>query len=114
MNFSIKIASLLILISITLLSAMPIALASTIDRDSPIRTLSDIERVLNDIVEIIYIIFFIVAIFFILIAAFSFLTAQADPEKINIAYKRIFYAAIAIAIALISIGVEKIILDILN
>ncbi len=79
-----------------------------------IETADDVIRVLGNIVGWTYQIFFIVAVFFILIAAFSFLTAKADPEKIKTARSQIFYAVIAIAIALISIGADMIVKSILE
>ena len=76
--------------------------------------MNDVIRVLNNIVSWTYIIFFIVATFFILIAAFNFLTARENPEKIKTAKDQLLYAAIAIAIALMSSGIKAIVLDILS
>ncbi|MEK7162670.1 MAG: hypothetical protein AAB696_00005, partial [Patescibacteria group bacterium] len=61
------------------------------------------------IVKYTYTIFFFVAIFFIIIAAFTYLTAGDDAIKIGSAHKQIFWAVIAIAIALVSIGAATII-----
>lgn len=81
----------------------------TMAADSPIDSTDDIFRVLSDVVQYIYTIFFIVAVIFILFAAFSFLMAKGDPEKINSARNQILWACVAIAIALVSVGVAAII-----
>ena len=76
---------------------------------SPVTKVDDILIILNNIVKIMYRAFFIVAIGFVILAAFNYLTGSDDPEKIKSATKRIMYAAIAIAVALISVGANKII-----
>jgi len=82
--------------------------------DCPIQSINDIYNILAKIVQYTYEIFFIVAVLFILFAAFTFLTAQGDPQKIISAKKQIFWASVAIAIALLSVGAEAIIKDILS
>lgn len=69
----------------------------------------DIFRILTKIVKYTYTTFFFVAIFFIIIAAFTYLTAGDDTAKISSAHKQIFWAVIAIAIALVSMGAAQII-----
>lgn len=58
--------------------------------------------------------FFIVAIIFIIIAAFNFLTAQGDVEKVKNARNQILWAAVAIAVALISTGIVEIVKSIVD
>ncbi len=77
--------------------------------DCPIKAPSDVFKILAKAVRYVYTIFFIVAIIFILVAAFNFLTAQGEPEKIKSARNQVFWAVIAIAIALISVGAAQII-----
>lgn len=85
------------------------AYAAGAPQDSPIKGVNDVIRILNDVVKWVYAIFFIIAVLFILFAAFSFLTSEGNPEKAKEAQKQILYAAIAIAIALLSVGFSLII-----
>ena len=57
--------------------------------------------------------FFIVAVGAVLLAAFTYLTAKDDPEKIKSATKQILWASVAIAIALVSVGANVIIKDLI-
>jgi phosphoglycerol transferase MdoB-like AlkP superfamily enzyme len=82
--------------------------------DSPIKTPEAIFEILAGILRYAYTIFFIVAVIFILVAAFNFLTAKDNPEKIKGARSQILWAAVAIAIALISVGVARIIQEFLE
>ena len=75
----------------------------------PIQSPEGIAQILGRIVSWTYTIFFIVAVFFILVAAFNFLFARGDPEKIKSARSQILWAAVAIAVALISVGAAQII-----
>ncbi|KKR89198.1 MAG: hypothetical protein UU85_C0004G0038 [Candidatus Wolfebacteria bacterium GW2011_GWA2_42_10] len=74
-----------------------------------IKEVSDLVGILTKVLAWIYTILFIIAIIFILIAAFTYLTAQADPEKIKTATRQIMWAAVAIAVALISVSINVII-----
>lgn len=76
---------------------------------SPISTPDQIFSILVKIIKYAYTIFFIVAVLFILIAAFNFLTARGDPTKITSARSQIFWAIVAIIIALLSVGAAQII-----
>jgi len=78
-------------------------------QESPVKSIDDVMNVLKSIVNVMYTAFFIVAIMFIILAAFNYLTAQDDPEKIKSATRQIMWAAVAIAVALISVGFNKIV-----
>lgn len=88
--------------------------AENLAQDSPIKTPEKIFDILAGILRYAYTIFFIVAIVFILIAAFNFLTAKDNPEKVKSARSQLMWAAVAIAIALISVGAANIILRFLE
>lgn len=75
----------------------------------PVNSVSDIFNILKKIVQYTYIAFFFIAVLFILLAAYNFLFARGDATKIKDARNEILYAAIAIAIALISVGAAQII-----
>jgi hypothetical protein len=57
--------------------------------------------ILTRIVTWIYTIFFIIAVAFILLAAFQYLMSK-KPDDIQLVHRRLIYAAVAIAIALLS------------
>ncbi len=77
--------------------------------DCPVTGINDVMNILTKIVNVLYTAFFIVAIGFVILAAFSYLTGGDDPEKIKSANHKIIYAAISIAVALISVGANEII-----
>ncbi len=70
-------------------------------------------NILGSVVTWVYRVFFIVAVLFIIFAAFNYLTGADDPEKIKSAHSQLIYAAIAIAVALLSVGFVAIIKDFL-
>jgi hypothetical protein len=78
-------------------------------KDSPIKDIGQLMNILRSIVNVLYTAFFIVAIGFVILAAFDYLTGSDNPEKIKGASKKIVYAAIAIAVALLSVGANAII-----
>lgn len=76
---------------------------------TPIKDIQGVMNILTNIVNYMYTAFFIVAIAFVLLAAFNYLTAQDDAEKIKSATRQIMWAAVAIAVALMSVGFNKIV-----
>lgn len=72
-------------------------------------TVAGVYDVLETVFQVIYTVFFIIAAIFILIAAFKYLTAQGDPEKVGAARQMLVYAVIAIAVALVAIGITQVI-----
>lgn len=83
-------------------------------QESPVKTSQGLIDVAAGIVKWIYIIFFIVAVMFILFAAFNYLTAGGQPEKVKASHDQLIYAAIAITIALLAVGAQAIIKDVLK
>ena len=81
---------------------------------SPIKNIEGLITILNKIVVLMYRALFIVAIGFVILAAFTYLTGGDDPEKIKSATHKIIYAAIAITVALISVGANVIIKDLIG
>jgi len=76
---------------------------------SPISTDTELLNVIAGVVKWVYTIFFVVAVVFILFAAFNYLTAGGQPEKVKSAHTQLIWAAVAIAIALLSVGAVQII-----
>jgi uncharacterized membrane protein len=74
-----------------------------------IKQIDDIIQILNNIVRWLYIIFFILAVLFVLLAAFNYLTAQGDEEKVGKAKKQIWFAVIAVIVALLATSVIPIV-----
>lgn len=103
-----KTTSLLILVILTILTVAPSVSYAAVE------TPEDVLRVINKVGQYMFTAFFIVAIIFIIIAAFNFLTAQGDVEKVKNARSQVLWAAVAIAVALISTGVVKIVENILE
>ncbi len=83
-------------------------------QESPIKTAGGLLNVIANIVRWVYILFFIIAVLFILFAAFNYLTAHDQPDKLKSAHDQIIYAAIAIAVALLAVGVTAIIQNFLQ
>jgi amino acid transporter len=51
-----------------------------------------------------YTLIFIFAVVFILLAAYTFVTSSGDEKKVEKAKKQIWYAVIAVAVALLSVS----------
>lgn len=83
--------------------------AEELAKNSPIKEPGQIFTILARVLQYTYTAFFIVAVIFIIVAAFNFLTAKDNPEKIKSARSQITWAAVAIAIALLSVGAATII-----
>lgn len=82
--------------------------------DEPVSSVTDVFNLLSNIFTILYSLFFAVAAFFILYGGFLYLTAGGDSEKVGRAKNLLIYAAVAIAIAIVSLGVDNIVLDIIQ
>lgn len=70
--------------------------------------------VLNTVVTWLFTIFLIVAVIFVILAAFKYLTSGGDPEKVKEASRNLVFAAVAIAVALLSISVRFLVQDFLG
>jgi len=74
-----------------------------------VETVGGLVGILASVVIWIYYIFFVVAVLFVILAAFGYLTSGGQPEEIKTVHKRLMYAAIAIAVALLSVSVNLIV-----
>ncbi|MEK7162671.1 MAG: hypothetical protein AAB696_00010 [Patescibacteria group bacterium] len=81
---------------------------------SPINKPENFLTAIAKAVQYIYALFFIVAVAFILFAAFDYLSGGDNTEKIKTAHKKLTYAAIAIAVALLAVSFRVIILQFLQ
>ncbi len=73
------------------------------------QTVPGLLNVVAGVVRVIYIVFFILAVMIFLFVAFEYLMSQGEPEKIKKAQDWLIYAAVAVVIALIAVGVGVII-----
>ena len=107
-----KISSAIIVASLVL---PVLAGAQFLDRPSGERfTIGDVLRILNLFVSWIFSIFLIVAVIFLLIAAFQYLTSGGDPTRVGAATRSVIYAAVAIAVALLSASLEFIVRELIG
>ena len=80
-----------------------------IETESPITEPEGFLDVAAGVVKWVYTIFFAVAVMYVLFAAYNYLSGPGEPEKIKKAHSQLIYAAIAIAVALLSVGFVAII-----
>ncbi len=74
----------------------------------------DILQIITNIVNWVFAIFLAISALFIIMAAFQFLTAGGDSTKVSSARDKLLYAAIGIAVAMLSRAVVPIVKNILN
>jgi len=85
---------------------------STLLPSPPIKKLSNLG--IESLVIWLIGIFWILAVGFIIWAAFTFLFADGDEGKVGEAKKRLLYAVIAAAVALLSTGIDMIVENLLT
>ena len=85
-----------------------------ITQASPISDVNGGIAVLAGAVRIVYTVFFIVAVLMVIWAAYKFLFSNGDPKATETARKMITYAAVAIAVALLAVGLQFIVKDFLE
>lgn len=77
-------------------------------------TFSGVWRIVTRVLTWFYTIIFIVAVFLILWSAFKFITSKGDPGKTKEAKDMILYAAIGMAVALLSYAIVSLVKNILG
>jgi heme/copper-type cytochrome/quinol oxidase subunit 2 len=82
--------------------------------EPPIKTPGEVKTSLQNIVSWMSTIFWIVAVGYVIWAAFMFLHAGGDAEKVEAAKKRILYALIAAAVALLANGIMSIVTNVIK
>ncbi|HEY4523958.1 MAG TPA: hypothetical protein VJK04_03760 [Candidatus Paceibacterota bacterium] len=70
--------------------------------------------ILNTVVKWTFTVFLIVAVIFIIIAAFRYLFSGGDPAAVKKATQTVVFAAVAIAVALLSVSIEFLIRQLLS
>lgn len=108
-----RVAIELLVIGIIAAPLLAGAQVGTIPNTAPITTLSAAGRSITAIVNFLIMLFWVLVVGFLIWAAVTYLTAQGDEEKIGTAKKRLVYALIAAAIALLATGVQAILTNLL-
>lgn len=78
----------------------------------PTSNVTDVQGLAGIVVKVLtwtYTIFFVVAVLFVLFAAYAYLGGGEDAEKIKNAHKKIIWASVAIAVALLALSVNLIV-----
>ncbi|MDE2144524.1 MAG: hypothetical protein KGJ01_00935 [Patescibacteria group bacterium] len=75
----------------------------------PITKVSDVVTLLHTLLNWAYFGFFFLTAVFVLLAAFDYLTAGGDEKKVGAAKTKVIYAVVAIAIALLALGINSIV-----
>jgi heme/copper-type cytochrome/quinol oxidase subunit 2 len=76
---------------------------------APITSLTGVTGAICTAIGWLFTFLIILAVLFVLLAAFKYLTASGDPEKVKQAGNMLFYAVIAVVVAIIAKGVPAII-----
>jgi|AntAceMinimDraft_18_1070375.scaffolds.fasta_scaffold115884_1 heme O synthase-like polyprenyltransferase len=119
MNKLYKVGIIIPLLAVIIIPMMGVianaqAAPSNQPGEGPITSMTQVESLLENILGWIYTFFFIFAAIFILIAAFQYLTAAGDEEKVKKAKNMLIYAVIAIAIALVAMGIDNIVANLVG
>lgn len=109
MKFFAKNKKSIIILAILLFNFFAFNAVLAADGDPIVTSKEDVFKIMKNILNFMYTGFFILAIIFILLAAYKYLFAKDDPDAISSATRSIMYAAVAIAIALMSTGANFII-----
>lgn len=80
---------------------------------APITDEQDLKTLMCNILEWFFWIIIIISVIMVLVAAFDYVTAGDDTEKTSRGRKRITYAAVGIAIALIAAGFPSIVASVI-
>jgi hypothetical protein len=79
-----------------------------------IRNIDDILRIISNISKWMYNIILVLVVVFILLAAFTFLTAGEKTENVKKAKHQIYYAVLALVVAIIAFSISTIIQNLLK
>lgn len=101
-----------ILLLTALLAPTVVCLAETVE--GPPEVDVSIVDIIKNIVNWVFTIFLGISALFIIMAAFQFLTAGGDSSKVSAARDKLLYAAIGIAVAVLSRAIVPIVRNILN
>ncbi len=109
-----KIAIEIGTIALFAMTVIPMIAGAQIPNTAPITSLGGAQTTITNIVNFMITLFWIIVVGFLIWAAVTYLTAQGDEEKVGTAKKRLVYALIAAAIALLSTGIQAIVTSLLQ
>lgn len=116
MKFSTFSLGCLLLIAFSVLLSISFLPAHVFAQSQPPTTFplknlkfSDVIVILNRFVTWIFTVFLIIAVLFVIFAAFQYLVHGSDPQGVKKATHMLVYAAIAIAVALLSVGTQTLV-----
>jgi hypothetical protein len=102
---------LIISFALTALIVLPVtAMAVTIPA-APGGTLTDFATIATNILGLMWKVFIVLFFIILFVAAFLFLTAQGDPGKLTTARQALIWAAVSLAIAVITFSLPTIIFN---
>lgn len=106
----------LILINLGLISATSIIKAQTNEAlpTIEIKSMDDVVNIINNIAKWMYTIILTVAGIFVLMAAFTFFTAGEKTENVKKARNQIYYAVVALVVAVLAFSIKTIVIAILQ
>ncbi len=113
MKFNLKKIGTIAALAVTLLPLLAGAQAPT-GPVSTVTSLEDIIRIINTIINYIFAFLIILATVMVLYAAYLYLTAGGDEESVSKAKEVIIYAAVGVAVALLSQAVAFIVASIVR
>ena len=90
-----------------------VALAQTSGATSPITDETDLQQLFCNIIGWFFWIIIVISVIMVLLSAFDYITAGDDTEKTSRARKRLTYAAIGIAVALMAAGFPSIVASVI-
>lgn len=93
---------------------LPITAFAQRESQLNIKNEKDVIKIIIKIVGILYTAFWVIAVGAIVWAAFLFLTAGGEEEKVSRAKKMLFYAVIASVVALLAVGINSILTNVLS
>jgi phosphoglycerol transferase MdoB-like AlkP superfamily enzyme len=100
---TLLISNLALAVTVQVTPSIPGAPQSNID------TVTGVLGIVQNAVTVMYALFFILTVVLVLWAAFLYLTAAGNEEKVKKAKTTLIYAAVAVVVALLSLGFAQII-----
>ncbi len=102
------------LLSIALLAFPMLAMANVVSPPADPLNIAKVVNILKTFVNWFFTILIILAVVFIFVAAFYYLTAAGDAEKVKTAHQTLIYAIVAIAVALLAVGIRYLVAELVG
>jgi hypothetical protein len=76
--------------------------------------ITNVFDIIDTITNWLFTILLVLAVIFIILAAYKYLTSRGESAQVSEAHKQVIYAAVAIAVALLSKAVEGVVRSLLD